>query len=267
LISAEEDPPIENIDDPQIDPSIPSSEESEPVITSMTELTRHFREHFARRIFKEVNEARLPGTVTKKQLSSSLTERMNAEINWQKRSFPLPMVRTLCRNFENQGLKFFKRGAKALFVSASRPRALANDTVLTDRLVQMLNHIKDKPGTLAADLISHLNGESAPKKNAASAAGKEAPKVPVEPSKDELAMLADLRWLLAEGYLIEFPSSELLHGTAVSVDKRKRRPAKRSKKKSVPAKKAAAVSNTDDSQPKAVSKSSGPEPAASDPSS
>jgi len=207
---------------------------SEPAITSMVELTRHFREHFAKRIFKEVPDVRLPGTASAKTMSPTLHQRMEAEINWQKRGFPLSMVRVLCRRFENQGLKFFKRGQKTLYVSASRPRGLAADTVLTDRLLLMLNYINEHPGTLAGKLVKHLLGDKTP-----GVGDKEiAPEPQAEPSKVELGLLADLRWLLTEGYLIEFPSSELLPGTAVSVDKQKRRPSKRSKKKQSPKKKA-----------------------------
>lgn len=249
LNSTGEDTPVEAEEDA---PPVAGSPEAEPPITSMADLTRHFREHYARRVFKEVGEARLPGTVSKQELSSALNERMNAEINWQKRGFPLPMVRTLCRKFEHQGLKFFKRGEKALFVSASRPRALAKETVLTDRLVLMLNYIIEKPGTLAGDFIKHLLGNPVP-------TAKEKSETPAEPSKKELALLADLRWLLAEGYLIEFPNAELIPGTAVSADKRKRRPSIRSKKKRPPKKKAAAEIKTKDAKPAAA-----PEPSASE---
>jgi hypothetical protein len=202
----------------------------EPAITSMVELTRHFREHFAKRIFKEVNEVRLPGTASAREMSPALHERMVAEINWQKRGFPLPMVRVLCRRFEQQGLKFFKRGQKSLFVSAARPRALAEDTVLSDRPLLMLNYINEHPGTLAGELIKHFLGDNSP----GNADEGKTPEPQAELPKVELSLLADLRWLLAEGYLIEFPSSELLPGTAVSVDKRKRRPSKRPKKKRLP---------------------------------
>lgn len=206
---------------------------SEPAITSMGELTRHFREHFAKRIFKEVGEVRLPGTASAREMSPALHERMVAEINWQKRGFPLPMVRVLCRRFEQQGLKFFKRGEKTLFVSAARPRSLAEGTVLSDRLLLMLNYINEHPGTLAGELIKHFLGGNGP---GIADEGK-TPESQAESSKVELGLLADLRWLLAEGYLIEFPSSELLPATAVSVDKRKRRPSKRPKKKRLPEKK------------------------------
>ena len=253
--SAGEDEPAEAFEDDQDDSAAKTTAESEPAITSMTELTRHFREHFARQIFKEVSEARLPGTVSKKELSPALSDRMNAEINWQKRGFPLPMVRALCRRFEHQGLKFFKRGKKALFVSATRPRALAESTVLTDRLLQMLDYIKEHPGTLAGDLVKHLLGDAEGKTSTSSkdkgedaaVDDKKTSKKPLEPTKKELALLADLRWLLEEGYLIEFPSSELLPGTEVSVDKRKRRAPKRSKKKQR-AKKAASPSTNPEAQ-------------------
>ena len=56
-ITVEENPPANDPPD------------SEPAITSMGELTRHFREHYARRIFKEVGEVRLPGTISKGELS------------------------------------------------------------------------------------------------------------------------------------------------------------------------------------------------------
>lgn len=253
-LSTGEDTPIESEEE---SPPLEGSAEAEPAITSMVELTRHFREHFARRIFKEVGEVRLPGSVSKKELSSALRERMNAEINWQKRGFPLPMVRTLCRKFEHQGLKFFKRGEKTLYVSASRPRALAKETVLTDRLVLMLNHIKEKPGTLAGDLIKHLQGNTA-------SAAKETQEAPSEPSKKELALLADLRWLLAEGYLIEFPNSELIPGTDVSADKRKRRPAKRSKKKRPAKKNPTTEIKAEDSKPDSTTSSEPPVPKVSE---
>lgn len=216
-----------------------SAESAEPVITSMAELTRHFRENFARRIFKEVGEARLPGNVSKNELSSALNERMNAEINWQKRGFPLPMIRSLCRKFEQQGLKFFKRGEKALFVTAAQPRALAQDTVLSNRLAMMLTLVQDQPGTLAGKLIEHFCSKTEKPTESASAKTdgqsedrkKNVAAAIANPSKDELALLADLRWLLTEGYLIEFPNSELFAGSVATVNKRKRRPAKRSKKK------------------------------------
>lgn len=247
----------ENDDSGEIEESKTPVEEpqnTEPAITSISELTQHFREHFARKIFKEVGEARLPGSISKRELSPALCERMNAEINWQKRGFPLPMVRTLCRRFEHQGLKFFKRGSKALFVSASRPRSLSEDTVLTDRLVEMLNCIKEKPGTLAGDLIKHLLGKTEP-------ATKESPDDPAQPSKKELALLADLRWLLAEGYLIEFPSSELIPGSEVTVNQRKRRPSKRTKKKRGVATKTTVDSKVENSQP-----ATSPETSVSEPS-
>ncbi len=266
--SSEENAELEkdvNADDTQASADITSDDESgekpespdespgEPPITSMTELTRHFREHFARRIFKEVGETRLAGNVTKNELSPALYERMNAEINWQKRGFPLPMVRTLCRRFEHNGLKFFKRGAKELFVSAARPRALAEDTVLTDRLLVMLNYIKVKPGTLAGDLIKHLQTLTATDAAPSAVKKDQNPDTPSdtdtstssEPTKSELALLADLRWLLAEGYLIEFPNAELLPGTAVNADKRKRRNKQRPKKKAVMKKKTVANTSTD----------------------
>ena len=256
-VESELNPTEEKIPEDADDDTSPAEEASkaEPAITSMAELIRHFRENYARRIFKEIGEVRLPGTVTKQELSSALNERMNAEINWQKRGFPLPMVRTLCRKFEHLGLKFFKRGEKALFVSASRPRALAKETVLTDRLVLMLNHIIEKPGTLAGDLIKHLQGETIPP-------AKEKSETAAEPSKKELALLADLRWLVGEGYLIEFPNSELIPGTAVTADKRKRKPSKRPKKKRPAKKKAVAEIKGSDAKPAdapVVSKASIPE--------
>lgn len=216
----------------------------EVVLSNMNELTLHFRENHAKRIFKQVGESRLTGNIAKQNLSPALWERMNAEVSWQKRGFPLPMIRTLCRRFEHQGLKFFKRGAKSLFVTAARPRALDSETVLTDRLASMLNYVLEKPGILAGALIKHLLPKPAASDSATASVEKSKKKqVPSEtngavseekvaskPSKEELGLLADLRWLLSEGYIIEFPNSELLPGTAVTVNKRKRRPSKNAKK-------------------------------------
>ena len=182
-----------------------SPAEEVEALTSEEALGRHFRQHFADTAIEPVTEAVLPGNVPGRCLSRPLLNLLKAESEKSRRGFPLPMIQHLCRAFEKEGLKFFKRGKKALHVSVARPRPIRDESAFTDRVREIVQFVREHPKARAVDLLDALVADY---------------RKPVEGesfedhhlTQDEHEVLADLRWLTMEGYVIEFPNTELILG-------------------------------------------------------
>ncbi len=187
----------------------PKGEEAEDpspavVLKSDEELLRHFRENFASKAIKKVRHATVPGDIPGRRLAQPLLTKLKTAVDSQRRGFPLPLIQELCRAFERRGLKFFKRGKKTLYVALTRPRSISDESALTDRVRKIVDYIRDHPNTSVTQmLIDLVPGYDPPKKKDGT------PEKDHVPSQGELSVLADLRWLITEGYVIEYPSGEV----------------------------------------------------------
>lgn len=175
------------------------------VLKSMEEVSRHFREHFAQAVVVETSVAVVPGNVQGRLLSHGLLGHLKQETEKLRRGFPLPLIQSICQEFERHGLKFFKRGKKSLHVSAVRPKALDENVALTDAIRAIVEFVKNDPRPTVAGLLEAL------------VPGFQRPEGPAieesaEWSDAARAVLKDLRWLTAEGYLLEFPDTGLAIG-------------------------------------------------------
>ncbi len=198
--------PEETPEDAPEAPAAPPAPEG-PVFKSIEEVARHFREHFADQSVVECAEAVVPGNVPGKLLSPGLLSLLRQESDRLRRSFPLPLMQALCRAFEERGLKFFKIGKKSLHVAAIRPKALEEGAQLTDAIRSIVDYVSGaSKATVAGLLESLVPGFKKPEGPAV----EEAP----EWSDAARAVLKDLRWLTAEGYLLEFPNTALALGRA-----------------------------------------------------
>jgi len=185
-----------------------STEEDPPeadVLNSQEELARHFREHYADEAIKPVTSAVVSGNIPGRDLSGPLLSKLKSEVEKLRRGFPLPMIQELCRHFEKEGLRFFKRGKKTLYVSVIRPRAIKNEEAFTDRIRSIVAFVREHPHAKVVQLLDALVPDYQPPKGGESFKEHHL-------TESERAVLADLRWLTMEGYVIEFPNSELLLG-------------------------------------------------------
>lgn len=205
---AKADANVPEVSDPAGEPPQAEGEsEAEPapprtILRSQEEVERHFRLHFADDAVKSVKESAVPGDVPGRLLSLGLLDKLRHECDQQRKGFPLKLIQELCQAFESQGLRFFKRGKKALFVTIAKPRYLPEDQDLTDRVRAIVDFVKAKPnGTVVQMLAALLPGYTIPKKGENPATR--------EPVPGEMDHLSDLRWLVMEGYLIEYPDSKL----------------------------------------------------------
>jgi len=186
-------------------PAPAAKAEEGPIFKSFEEVARHFREHFAPLAIVETAVAVVPGNIAGRLLAPGLLAHLRQETEKLRRGFPLGMIQSLCGEFERKGLKFFKRGKKSLHVSAVRPKALDEATNLTDAIQAIVEFVKTAPKPNVASLLEAL------------VPGFKRPEGPAieesaEWSEPARAVLKDLRWLTAEGYLLEFADTGLAIG-------------------------------------------------------
>lgn len=174
------------------------------VIKSVEELGRHFRQNYAEKAVREVKEAVVPGDIPGRLLSSGLLAHLRQEGERLRRGFPLQLIQTLCRDLERKGLKFFKRGRKALHVAAVRPREIDPEVTLTGQIQQIVDFVIASPRTTVAGMLKALVPDfKMPEKDVEET---------VELSEESKTVLKNLRWLTSEGYVLEFPDTSLTIG-------------------------------------------------------
>lgn len=178
------------------------------ILKTVEDLARHFRQNYAAKAVREVSEAVVNGNVSGRLLSSGLLTHLKREGEALRRGFPLPLIQTLCRDLEKKGLRFFKRGKKALHVSAIRPRALDPEVSLTDQIQQIVDYVIATP---RADVLSLLEALVPEFKRPEKIDGK-APEEVTELSEESKTVLKNLRWLTSEGYVLEFADMGLAIG-------------------------------------------------------
>ncbi|MEM1442721.1 MAG: hypothetical protein AAGF67_10290, partial [Verrucomicrobiota bacterium] len=205
----EETPEPEESEEAVVEAEAPVEETSPaaeaPVLKSPEELARHFREHYAEAAVTETRTAVVPGNIQGRDLSRGLLVHLKKENEKLRRGFPLPLIQSLCREFEKEGLRFFKRGKKALHVSCVRPKGINESVSLTGPIQAIIDQILEKPGTKVMDLLVALADDFVkPEKD-------QAPET-IELTDKAKSVLKDLRWLTSEGYVIEFPDTKLALG-------------------------------------------------------
>jgi hypothetical protein len=170
-----------------------SREETPLTFSSATEAERHFRAHYLMGLIKSVEEATIGGVV-----SRHLPDRV---LNWavedawvRETRSPSGMMQELAGRLRQNGLHVFRHRRGMLFVSPIRTRAFVHEHAGVSPTVNAI--LEALAGTavihrkqLFEKLIGDVTAEDA------------------EPRK--LTFASDLRWLISEGYVIEFNDGSL----------------------------------------------------------
>ncbi|MEM9280268.1 MAG: hypothetical protein AAGA96_00440 [Verrucomicrobiota bacterium] len=183
--------------------SASEQEQEQVVLTSADDLVKHFKEHFAEDVIQTVREAVVAGNIPGSNLSRGLLELLKQESENQKRGFPLAMIQALCRAFEKEGLRFFKRGKKALHVSMVRPKPISESVSLTPQVQRIVDHLLQHPRTQVIDLLDALSDDFLKPDS------KEGDSAEVKLTEGARKVLTDLKWLTSEGFVIEFADTTL----------------------------------------------------------
>ncbi len=179
-------------------------------LATRADLERHIREHLGDILFAEAGGATVKGDIQGRNLSPLLFGNLKMA-SMQVNRAPSILIAPLCNQLEKEGLKLFRWGGKNLFAAAHRPHQLISDTPLSDSIRAIFEYISAMPKPKVTDLLEALAptpGETVeipteiPTKDAEAAPPKQ-----LTPA--QVAVLKDLRWLIGEGYVIEFSDGTL----------------------------------------------------------
>lgn len=156
--------------------------EDAPTFTSAEEAARHLLETRESEIFAEAPAATVPGTLEFSLLSPGLVTLFREAVDRQRR-FPLELVQELCRQFEVQGLRFFKENKRETFVSRSRPRPLDPGVPVSPRVKNIVEFIRQHPLCTYKEVVVGLipQGAELLERAAAASAARAAAAAAAEP--------------------------------------------------------------------------------------
>lgn len=203
---------IENISDPALVESwkeearktktfMPVGGESPQPMSSEAEAERHFRQHHLPGLIRKVSEVNISAA----NISDRVLRRV-IEDHWthEVRS-PSPMMQELAARFRTEGLHIFRHRRGMLFVTPVYPRTLSGDQTLVSPQVRLiLETLAATPRTGRKELADKIVGGGGGKAETEAAAAS-----PDDSERAKLSLASDLRWLVSEGYVIEFNDGSL----------------------------------------------------------
>jgi hypothetical protein len=172
---------------------ITSREEVPLTFSSATEAERHFRSHYLERLIASPEEVTIGGVLSRRVPDRVLNR--SVEDAWVRETrSPSGMMQELAGRFRQDGLHVFRHRRGMLFVSPIRTRAFVHEQAGVSPSVNAI--LEALAGTAVINrkqLFEKLIGDAT--------ADDAAPR--------KLALASDLRWLINEGYVIEFNDGSL----------------------------------------------------------
>src|SRR5438552_12227056 len=162
----------------------------QPPVTfsSAAEAERHFRLHYFPALVRSVQDVTVGGT-SSRSLPDRILNRAIEEAWVGETRSPSNMMQELAGRFRQNGLHIFRHRRGMLFVSSIRVRAFVHEQAgVSPSVNAILETLSATPGSNRKELLEKLIGDSASEDG--------------EPRR--LALASDLRWLISEGYVIEF---------------------------------------------------------------
>jgi hypothetical protein len=168
-------------------------EQTPLTFSSAAEAERHFRSHHFPGLIRSVEDITVGGTSSRSLPDRILKSAIEQAWVRETRS-PSNIMQELAGRFRQNGLHIFRHRRGMLFVSPIRIRAFVHEYAGVSPLVNaILEAVSATAGINRKQLFETLTGNGASED--------------AEPRR--LALASDLRWLINEGYLIEFSDGSL----------------------------------------------------------
>src|SRR6266705_4874203 len=168
-------------------------EETPLRFSSALEAERHFRAHYLPGLIRGVGEATFGGGLSRR-LPDRMLNRTIEEAWMNETRSPSNMMQELAGRFRENGLQVFRHRRGMLFISPIRPRAFAYEQAgVSPSVNAILEALGSTPRSTGKQLFERLIRDSASEHAEARS----------------LALASDLRWLINEGYVIEFNDGSL----------------------------------------------------------
>jgi hypothetical protein len=161
--------------------------------SSAAEAERHFYSNYLPGLVRSVDEVTISGVLSRRLPDRTLHRALEDAWTRETRS-PSNMIQEQVGRFRQAGLNVFRHRRGMLFVSPIRVRPFVHaQAEVSPSVNAILAILAAAPGTSRKELFEKLIADVASEE--------------VEPRK--LALASDLRWLINEGYLIEFNDGSL----------------------------------------------------------
>jgi tRNA threonylcarbamoyladenosine modification (KEOPS) complex Pcc1 subunit len=170
-----------------------AKEETPVIFKSAAEAERHFRQNYLPGLIRPVAEQTMDG-VTSRQLPDRTLRRV-IEDAWSKETrSPSQMMQELSNKLREAGLQIFRHRKGMLFVISVHVRPFAHkESGVSPQIQAILQIVRASAGIgrkeLADKILIDIRAEDAEAR--------------------KMALASDLRWLISEGYVIEFNDGSL----------------------------------------------------------
>src|SRR6266705_6255816 len=168
-------------------------EQTPLTFSSAAEAERHFRSHYFPTLVRSVQDVTVGGT-SSRSLPDRILNRAIEQAWVRETRSPSNMMQELAGRFRQNGLHIFRQRRGMLFVSPIRIRAFVHEqTGVSASVNAILQALAGMPGINRKQLSENLIGD-----------------IVIEDAEPRrLALASDLRWLISEGYVIEFNDGSL----------------------------------------------------------
>ena len=176
------------------------------VFSSRRELEKHIVEHHLAELVTSPPEVVLSGPGSRQIEHSAILEAVR--LAWLgERRFPLRTANHLSERLRKEGFHFFKHNKGITYISYIKPRRFEATEGLGEQVQKLVMILRANRDCTRKKLLEHFAPVPAP----GDAAAEKAEAAPVQPvaSPEEERLLADLHWLIQDGYVVEFSDGRL----------------------------------------------------------
>lgn len=184
-------------------------------LESRQDVEAHFRMVHLPNLIKQVDSYTISGAAARKLKCKGLRRAFHRAYEHQRR-FPLQMATALSQQFAARGLQFFKVNRTITHVSVARPHYLDLETTpVSESVRRIIQFINAHPKCTRRQLIGALAPSPAEARKGAPTAEQPSATEPNQPinmpehTPEQLAVIADLHWLVHQGHVIEFADGTL----------------------------------------------------------
>ncbi len=178
----------------EVTPELPKAADTGVKFNSVADAERHFRQTYLPQLLRSASELTISGVLSRRLPDRGLGHVIENAWAMEIRS-PSKMMQELANGLRGAGLNIFRHRRGMLFVSPIRIRSFGHDrTTVSPSINSILEKLTEAAGVnrkqLAEKLVEGLTD-------------------PAAIDRIKLSLASDLRWLISEGYVIEFNDGTL----------------------------------------------------------